>query len=109
MAIFLYRGCIIIFLAGATTVCASEKFNATALQIGNPEQTPIDLTVFSRKGSNAPGNYRVEIKLNNVKVDTRDVFFDRSKEGILVPEFTLGQYKKFGLDTRQLTTLSSFK
>lgn len=88
---------------------AIDKFNTTALEIGNPDRTPVDLTQFSQPGGNLPGVYRVDVFINEVKVDTTDISFSKTKEGLLSPEITLGQYHSYGVNTEKISNLSNFQ
>jgi len=58
---------------------ARDYFNPTLLQLDNPQQGSVDLSVFEDGESQAPGSYRVDIAINDQPVDTRDVVFTLQK------------------------------
>lgn len=60
-------------------VHARDYFNPELLQVDNPQQGATDLSVYEDNGGQAPGVYRVDIYMNNDKVDTRDVTFKLQK------------------------------
>ncbi|HEJ9095814.1 TPA: fimbria/pilus outer membrane usher protein [Serratia odorifera] len=58
---------------------ARDYFNPALLQLDNPQQGSVDLSVFEDGESQAPGSYRVDIAINDQPVDTRDVVFTLQK------------------------------
>lgn len=84
---------------------AGDRFNATALQIGNPDNTPVDLSSFSRSGDNPPGIYRVEIRINKMMIAAREVDFQRNDRGELYPRLTLEDYVQFGVNINSIASL----
>lgn len=54
---------------------ARDYFNPALLELGAPDSVAADLSVFEDKGGQVPGTYRVDIYLNNAKMDTRNVEF----------------------------------
>lgn len=61
-------------------VHARDYFNPALLELGTPDRVTADLSVFEDKGGQIPGIYRVDIYLNNTKMDTRNVEFRLVKE-----------------------------
>ncbi|MFA1240603.1 fimbria/pilus outer membrane usher protein [Serratia odorifera] len=58
---------------------ARDYFNPALLQLDNPQQGSVDLSVFEDGESQAPGSYRVDIAINDQPIDTRDVVFTLQK------------------------------
>ncbi|ROS11117.1 outer membrane usher protein [Raoultella sp. BIGb0399] len=54
---------------------ARDYFNPALLERGSTGQEAVDLSVFADEGGQTPGDYRVDIFLNNQKMDTRTVEF----------------------------------
>lgn len=59
---------------------ARDYFNPELLELGAPGQKTVDLTSFEDKGGQMPGTYRVDVFLNNEKMDTRNVEFRLAKD-----------------------------
>lgn len=72
-------------------------FNPNALEIDNPSTTPIDLSQFSSKGGQAPGEYHVDIIVNGEQKDTLNVKFISGVNGKLVPQLTPAQLEEWGV------------
>ncbi|CAI1031759.1 Outer membrane usher protein fimD precursor [Serratia fonticola] len=62
------------------TAQARDYFNPALLELGNPGQKAVDLTSFEDKGGQMPGTYRVDVFLNNEKMETRNVEFRQGKD-----------------------------
>jgi len=75
---------------------AREYFNPSALEMNSGDPTQLDLESFSENGSQMPGTYRVDIYLNDTKIDTRNITFI-SVEDRLKPELTVGQLSTMGV------------
>ena len=54
---------------------ARERFNPAHLETGAGGLATTDLSAFEVRGGQQPGRYRVDIYVNDSKVDTRDVEF----------------------------------
>lgn len=80
---------------------ADIYFNPALLEHGAPEQEAIDLSVFEEKGRQLPGNYHVDIYLNNNMVDTRNLDFrlmpDSSGNEKLYPCIPVSDLDKWGV------------
>lgn len=72
---------LIVLYGNSLSVQARDHFNPAMLEMDNPYQGRVDLTVFENGGGQAPGTYRVDVYLNNELQDTRDVTFRMLKEG----------------------------
>ncbi|WP_447877576.1 fimbria/pilus outer membrane usher protein [Serratia fonticola] len=62
------------------TAQARDYFDPALLELGAPGQKTIDLSSFEDKGGQMPGTYRVDVFLNNEKMDVRDVEFRLFKD-----------------------------
>lgn len=60
---------------------ARDYFNPELLEMGAPDQSAADLSAFEESGGQIPGTYRVDIFLNNTKMDTRNIEFHMVKDG----------------------------
>jgi outer membrane usher protein len=78
-------------------VSSEDFFNPNALEIDNPSKTPVDISQFSSKGEQAPGNYRVDIYINGEQQDTSEINFVRGRNGKLMPKLTPEQLEKWGV------------
>ncbi|MGL5384398.1 MAG: fimbria/pilus outer membrane usher protein [Serratia sp. (in: enterobacteria)] len=59
---------------------ARDYFNPALLELGTPGQKAVDLSAFEDQGGQMPGTYRVDVFLNNQKMETRDVEFRMGKD-----------------------------
>ncbi|MBW1250805.1 fimbrial biogenesis outer membrane usher protein [Pseudomonas tolaasii] len=75
---------------------AEDYFNPGALEV-EPGQQQVDLERFAVKGGQMPGTYRVDLYLNDVRLDTRDIPFVDAGQGKLQPQFTVQQLKDMGV------------
>lgn len=84
-------------------------FNPALLAIGNPNQQHVDLSVFE-EGAQLPGKYRVDIYINQDKIETDEILFtlDSSdgKEKSLQPCLSEATLKKYGVKTDLFPDLS---
>ncbi|MBW7981907.1 fimbria/pilus outer membrane usher protein [Enterobacillus tribolii] len=80
---------------------ARDYFNPALLELGGGNGA--DLSAFEEKGGQLPGTYRVDVFLNNEKVDTRDVEFRMMKDGkgkeTLQPCIPVADLKQWGVKT----------
>ncbi|WP_411750949.1 fimbria/pilus outer membrane usher protein [Serratia sp. (in: enterobacteria)] len=103
--------CLVAAVFGSFTfsVHARDYFNPELLQVDNPQQGKTDLSVFETNGSQAPGVYRVDVYLNNEKVDTRNVTFKlfQGKDGkaSLQPCLSAKALADMGVKTQQFPAL----
>ncbi|WP_158699842.1 FimD/PapC N-terminal domain-containing protein, partial [Cronobacter dublinensis] len=90
---------------------ADDYFNPALLDIDNPNQEKTDLTLYEKGPGLAPGKYRVDIYVNNNRIDTRDVTFtlatatDGSR--VLQPCLTAEDLKSFGVKTDAFDALQA--
>lgn len=72
----------IVLFTATTAVCGNmanpafsrDYFNPALLETGRSGQQPVDLSVFEN-GNQVPGKYRVDIWVNDMLMETRDVRF----------------------------------
>lgn len=60
-------------------VLARDVFNPALLEMDGPQTGIRDLSAYEQVGGQQPGSYRVDIYLNNVFMDTRDVTFQQGE------------------------------
>ncbi|EPK4144656.1 fimbria/pilus outer membrane usher protein [Serratia marcescens] len=60
---------------------ADYRFSSSLLQIGNTPPTEVDLALFSEADQQPPGEYRVDIFLNEQQRDTRALAFSLQPDG----------------------------
>lgn len=77
-------------------------FNPALLETGRPDQQQVDLSIFEN-GSQVPGVYRVDIWVNNIRRETREVAFvqknDAEGKQILQPCLSETELNKLGIKT----------
>lgn len=99
---------VISLMAVNSSVYAENYFNPRFL---SDDPTAVaDLSRFEKGQEAPPGNYRVDIYLNNGYIITRDVIFSADEKGALVPCLTRGQLTTMGVSTVKIpgmATLSS--
>lgn len=82
---------------------ARDTFNPAMLQIDNPNQKYVDLSIFEENGSQAPGIYRVDIYTNDQFQETREVTFSlvKNKDGTetLQPCLSVADLADMGVKT----------
>ncbi|PFH11520.1 outer membrane usher protein [Collimonas sp. PA-H2] len=75
---------------------AKDYFNPNSLESNTGEQKFVDLSQFSSQGGQIPGNYRVDIYVNDSLLSTRDVDFV-DVDGKLLPQLTAAQLAEMGV------------
>jgi len=97
----------VVLLFGTTQMSAwaTDMFNPNALEIDNPSKTPVDLSLFSSAGGQAPGEYRVDIYINGDKQDTRTINFVSGTDGQLNPQLTPAMLTQFGVKLNSVPSL----
>lgn len=101
------------FLPGLTAnkALARDYFDSHFLQIGGGPQTTTDLSAYDNAHSQAPGNYRVDIWLNNHFLETKTLPFiaakDPENQGALSPCITLTQLKSWGVKVEAFSALQA--
>jgi P pilus assembly protein, porin PapC len=81
---------------------AREYFNPQFLESGVASSTQTDLSSFE-SGAQLPGQYRVDILINDEHIDTQNIEFNLQKQRngneVLVPCFTLADLNTLGIKT----------
>lgn len=79
-----------------------DFFNPELVELDNPGTERVDLSGFE-SGAQAPGNYHVDVVLDDQLVDTRDIMFvllkERGDEEKLVPCLSIEQLASWGVKT----------
>lgn len=84
---------------------ARDMFNPEFLELGTPGKNEVDLSAFDDQGGQIPGTYRVDVFLNNEKMDTREVEFrmgkDASGNNKLLPCLPVDTLDGWGVITKE--------
>lgn len=91
-------------------VQARDYFNPALLELGAPDRVAADLSVFEDEGGQVPGTYRVDIFLNNARMETRNMEFRlvKGKAGgeTLQPCIAVADLAAWGVLVKQFPDLS---
>ncbi|MFZ1874901.1 MAG: fimbria/pilus outer membrane usher protein [Chania sp.] len=103
-------GCLI--LLWGSVARAEYVFSPNLLQIGDTPKTDVDLSVFSNQSTQAPpGDYRVDLFLNEKKIDTRTLTFALQKDAqgktSLQPCLSVADLTALGVDTAAFPALNA--
>lgn len=95
-------------LAVSLPLFAKEYFDPVLLEVAAPEQSVSDLSSFD-KGNQPPGEYRVDVYVNDTLRETRDLHFrhQKDKQGAvaLTPCLSRAQLASYGVDVNKFATL----
>ncbi|KJN28311.1 fimbria/pilus outer membrane usher protein [Enterobacter sichuanensis] len=98
------------FAGSSSTLCASVAFNTDLIELDNPGMDKADLSAFE-SGSQAPGNYHVDIIVDDALVETGDIRFTAGKnengDETLQPCLSSEQLKRWGVKTALFPALSA--
>lgn len=72
-------------------------FDPSLLETNKSGQQVVDLSTFSRENAQLPGDYIVDIYVNNKKTVQRKLSFVADDNHRLVPQFTLAQLRELGI------------
>lgn len=90
---------------------ARDYFNPALLELGSPGQNAVDLSSFEDQGGQLPGTYRVDVFLNNEKMETRNVEFRLGKNGkgreTLLPCIPVDDLTSWGVLTQKFPALGA--
>ncbi|MBD2800486.1 fimbrial biogenesis outer membrane usher protein [Xenorhabdus sp. M] len=101
----LFSTLFILFICGYhSKTYAEEYFNINALEIQSGFPENIDLSAFIQGDQQPPGNYWVDIYLNQEKVDTRNIEFI-IVNGKLLPKLKIQQLKSMGVNIDSFASL----
>ncbi|PLV61037.1 fimbria/pilus outer membrane usher protein [Erwinia sp. B116] len=88
-----------------------DYFNPALLELGAPNERPVDLSAFETQGGQLPGTYNVEIYLNDQKMESRDVEFrmgkDASGKEMLLPCLPVDTLQSWGVITSAFPDLGA--
>ncbi|WP_447887302.1 fimbria/pilus outer membrane usher protein [Serratia fonticola] len=95
-----------------TQVLARDVYSRNLLELDNPDYKNIDLSAFNR-GSQLPGNYRVDVILNNEFVETTSFDFVQGTaangQATLQPCLSIEKLKEYGVKTQLYSALGQGK
>ncbi|PAN77383.1 fimbrial assembly protein [Enterobacter cloacae] len=98
------------FAGSSPTLSASVAFNTDLIELDNPGMDKADLSAFE-SGSQAPGNYHVDIIVDDALVETGDIRFTAGKnengDETLQPCLSSEQLKRWGVKTALFPALSA--
>ncbi|PAN93818.1 fimbrial assembly protein [Enterobacter cloacae] len=98
------------FAGSSPTLFASVAFNTDLIELDNPGMDKADLSAFE-SGSQAPGNYHVDIIVDDALVETGDIRFTAGKnengDESLQPCLSIEQLKRWGVKTALFPALSA--
>ncbi|NCE83780.1 fimbria/pilus outer membrane usher protein [Pseudomonas sp. Q1] len=104
LAVLIASHCILGFSLQPVSATAQDYFNPHALEIDTTDQAHIDLEQFSSQGGQIPGAYRVDIYMNDIRVNQRDVNFVKV-DGKLQPEISVQQLQDMGVKLEAFPSL----
>ncbi|MDG9897740.1 fimbria/pilus outer membrane usher protein [Klebsiella grimontii] len=90
------------------TALARDVFNPALLEMDGPQTGVRDLSAYEHAGGQQPGTYRVDIYLNNIFMETRDVTFQQSRipgETALQPCLNVEELAEWGVRVKQFPEL----
>jgi outer membrane usher protein len=92
-------------LMGFSAGASDYYFNPAALEMQDPAQQSVDLEHLYSSGGDIPGEYRVDIYLNDNFIEARSVKFIKSADNKLVPELTALQFSDMGVKNQAFPAL----
>ncbi|HAX5210028.1 TPA: fimbrial biogenesis outer membrane usher protein [Escherichia coli] len=78
------------------------SFNPAFISAGEGDNNIPDLKYFSRVDGFLPGEYSVDIVLNNDRLGKENIIFKPTQDGQVVPQFSVSMLKSWGVDTKKL-------
>lgn len=84
------------YLVSGTAFADDYFFDPALLETAKSGQRPVDLSLFSHKNAQQPGEYSVDIYINNKKLMQRTLPFVIANNHQLQPQFTVGQLRELG-------------
>ncbi|HID9122571.1 TPA: fimbria/pilus outer membrane usher protein [Klebsiella michiganensis] len=92
---------------------ARDEFDSALLELGSSELSNLDLSMFEVENGQLPGNYRVDIYLNNELMETRNIDFLKAKNNlgkdILQPCLSLEELSGYGIIINKFPELKTSK
>lgn len=97
---------IVFALLTSNSVKARDYFNPELIESGENEVNNMDLSLFEA-GNQVPGRYRVDINVNNIRIQTADINFyaDPEVKGGLSPCLSKEQLKVWGVNDTVLQSI----
>lgn len=87
---------------------ADDYFDPSLLAFGSEQGAqPVDLSQFEKSGGEVPGRYMVDIYINGGVYTTRQVTFNKDKAGHLVPDLTLNDLIRMGVNINGIKGLQN--
>ncbi|WP_269936380.1 FimD/PapC N-terminal domain-containing protein, partial [Serratia liquefaciens] len=100
------RLALLIALALGGPAQARDYFNPALLELDGPQQGVTSLATFEENGSQLPGDYRVDILVNDQQVDSRMLTFTAGADGQgLQPCLSLADLAAYGVRVAQFPAL----
>lgn len=84
---------------------AEDVFNIHALELDNVGDVPADLSRFSIPGGQLPGNYLVDVFVNEDKKETKGIEFSEDPSGGISPKFSKQDLREFGVKVDDVKSL----
>ncbi|MFS7241167.1 fimbria/pilus outer membrane usher protein [Serratia proteamaculans] len=95
-------------LTGSPPVQARDYFNPALLELDGPQQGVTNLSTFEENGGQLPGDYRVDVLINDQQVDTRTVTFAAGADGQgLQPCISVAELANYGVRVAQFPALGA--
>ncbi|HEJ7042086.1 MAG: fimbria/pilus outer membrane usher protein [Serratia liquefaciens] len=93
-------------LTGPLPVQARDYFNPALLELDGPQQGITNLATFEEHGSQLPGDYQVDILVNDQQVDSRLLTFTARADGQgLQPCLSVADLARYGVRVAQFPAL----
>ena len=93
----------VIHYSNAEELATNYTFDPAFINIGNDKKVNApDLSYFSHADGVLPGEYLVDVKVNNESFGTETIRFVSSGKGKVVPLLTETSLKKWGVDVTNL-------
>ncbi|EKZ9479259.1 fimbrial biogenesis outer membrane usher protein [Klebsiella oxytoca] len=98
-------------LAGSGLICHVAQaddfyFDPSLLETNKSGLQTVDLSAFSQDSAQLPGEYIVDIYINNKKLTQRKIPFVAGDNHQLIPQFTVGQLRELGFKVDEIPALA---
>ncbi|NTX82080.1 fimbrial assembly protein, partial [Serratia proteamaculans] len=95
-------------LTGSPPLQARDYFNPALLELDGPQQGVTNLSTFEENGGQLPGDYRVDVLINDQQVDTRTITFTAGADGQgLQPCISVAELANYGVRIAQFPALGA--
>lgn len=95
------------FLMLSGHVRSEDQFSTHALELDNPGTIPADISQFSSPGGQLPGEYLVDIYVNDNKTETRKIKFNNNETGGISPEISKRELAGYGVKVEDVQAIAS--